>query len=626
MRRILCAASTLGLILAVTGLAQVAAPPVQLTLSVSPAALFVNQEGTITLRLSAGQAGERAPTDLFLVIDRSATVNVREMERIGSALVEALSPQDRVGLVSFGTDARVDVPLTFDHEAVRQGLKLLKPLGKTAVGEGIAKALDTLVINGREEASWAMILVSDGRSNTGRTPLSQAQRAAESGVSIFTIATGRNPDKTLLRELARLTQGQFFEQFTDTAPREIAQALGKKIVARQIKITLVLPAFLSYGVATFNAPNRVTKNPDNTTTLVWELDGLNAGETWEASFTVSSPQTGTAQLKPVFSYLDTRGRLATPAVPSLSVVVRDRNRPPTVSFDILPAEPKANEPITFIDRSSDDVGIVAWEWDFGDGTRAAEQNPVHRYSADGSYTVTLTVTDTDSEKASATKTVKVFTPRAIATRTIDTNLPNDETIPGERIKVKITIQALDRINGLVVLERFPSDLTFKLVSTESGTARQGQGEVLWVFLEALDAGTVRTLEYELTIPEPDNPEPRVIKLSGSISSASPAFEHTITGEAEIKVVTKLPFPVIFARMDVSDANNPKVNLWLETDTISFEQIQVAVSYFWIGGPEGPREVKNKPDGKVSFGKIDIKSLQALVAYWLTGASVFGPLP
>jgi len=622
MRRVLFAASVLSII-ALTGLAQVAAPPVSLTLSASPASLFVNQEGTITIRLSAGEVGARAPADIFLVVDRSATVNIREMEKIGSAIIEALSPQDRVGLVSFATDARVDVPLTFDHEAVRAGLKLLKPLGKTAVGEGIAKALDTLIINGREEASWAMALISDGRSNTGRTPLSQAQRSAESGVAIFTIATGRNPDRTLLRELARLTQGQFFEQFTDDVPKQIAQALGKKIVARQIKITLVLPAFLNYGIATFNAPNRVTKNPDNTTTIVWEIDSLSAGETFEASFTVVASQPGTALLKPTLSYLDTRGRLVSPPVRELSLTVRDRNRPPTVDFEFLPAEPKANEPITFIDRSTDDVGIVAWEWSFGDGTSSGEQNPVHRYSADGSYSVTLTVTDTDGERASATKTVKVFTPRAIATRTIDTNLPNDETIPGERVKVKITIQALDRINGLVVVERFPSDLVFKLVSTESGTARPGPGEVLWVFLETLEPGTTRTLEYELSIPEPENPEPRVIKLSGSISSALPAFELTITGETEIRVVTKLPFPVIFARMDVSEAANPKVNLWLETTTISFEQIQVAVSFFWIDD----KPVKNREaDGKVVFGRIDLKTLQILVAYWLTGASVFGPLP
>ncbi len=609
-----------------TAHSQVVSPTVQLTVNVSPPAIFVNQEGTITLRLSSGPAGERAPTDLFLVIDRSATVNTTEMQKIGSAIVEALSPQDRVGLVSFSTDARVDVPLTFDHEAVRAGLKLLRPLGKTAVGEGVSKALDTLILNGREEASWAMVLVSDGRSNIGRTPLSQAQRAAESGVAIFTVATGRNPDKTLLRELARLTQGQFFEKFDDTVSQEIAKALGKKIVARQIKITLSLPALLNYGVATFNAPNRVTKNPDGSTTIVWELESLLAGDVWEASFTVSGSQTGTASLKPLFSYLDPRGRLVTPGIAPIPLVMRDRNRPPTANFDILPADPAANTPVTFIDRSTDDVGVVAWEWDLGDGTQASEQSPVHRYSADGTYTVTLTVTDTDGEKASVTKSVRVFTPRAIATRTIDTNLQNDETIAGERVKVTLTIRATDRLNGLVIMERFPKTLGFKAITTESGISRDPKdtGEALWVFLEALEAGTVRTIEYELTIPEDMGPQ--VIKLSGNISSASPSFEMTIAGETEIKVINnKLPLPVVFARMDLSDKATPKVNLWLDTNTISFDQIQIAVSFFWLED----KPVKNKngtEEGKVDFGKIDLKTLQTLVAYWLTGASVFGPLP
>jgi uncharacterized protein (DUF58 family) len=231
MRRVLFGVGVLSFI-ALAGLAQVAAPPVSLTLSASPPSLFVNQEGTITIKISAGEAGARPPADLFLVVDRSATVNVREIEKIGSAIIEALSPQDRVGLVSFGTDARVDVPLTFDHEAVRTGLKLLKPLGKTAVGEGDRQSARYAPHQrARGSLSWAMILLSDGRFNTGRTPLSQAQRAAESGVAIFTVATGRNPDRTLLRELARLTQGQFFEQFTETVPQQIAQALGKKIVA-----------------------------------------------------------------------------------------------------------------------------------------------------------------------------------------------------------------------------------------------------------------------------------------------------------------------------------------------------------------------------------------------------------
>jgi len=37
--------------------------------------------------------------------------------------------------------------------------------------------------------------------------------------------------------------------------------------------------------------------------------------------------------------------------------------------------------------------IVAYEWDFGDGTRSAERNPVHAFPAPGNYLVSLRVTD-----------------------------------------------------------------------------------------------------------------------------------------------------------------------------------------------------------------------------------------
>lgn len=46
----------------------------------------------------------------------------------------------------------------------------------------------------------------------------------------------------------------------------------------------------------------------------------------------------------------------------------------------------------FEDWSSDDV--VAWQWDFGDGTSSQEQNPIHTYQ-DGTYTACLTVVTAD---------------------------------------------------------------------------------------------------------------------------------------------------------------------------------------------------------------------------------------
>jgi|GEM_PF-709455 len=50
-----------------------------------------------------------------------------------------------------------------------------------------------------------------------------------------------------------------------------------------------------------------------------------------------------------------------------------------------------NDPVQFLDRTLGNV--ITWEWDFGDGTRSNEQNPIHTYSRPGTYTITLTTLD-----------------------------------------------------------------------------------------------------------------------------------------------------------------------------------------------------------------------------------------
>ncbi len=54
--------------------------------------------------------------------------------------------------------------------------------------------------------------------------------------------------------------------------------------------------------------------------------------------------------------------------------------------------------VSFADMSSDAIdmqagGIVAWEWNFGDGTTSNDQNPTYDYGTTGDFTVTLKVTD-----------------------------------------------------------------------------------------------------------------------------------------------------------------------------------------------------------------------------------------
>jgi len=69
---------------------------------------------------------------------------------------------------------------------------------------------------------------------------------------------------------------------------------------------------------------------------------------------------------------------------------------------------KAGETINFNGGgSSDNVGIVSYEWDFGDGTIGTGATTTHTYTKLGTYTVTLTVRDKAGNSATDTMTVTV---------------------------------------------------------------------------------------------------------------------------------------------------------------------------------------------------------------------------
>jgi PKD repeat protein len=79
---------------------------------------------------------------------------------------------------------------------------------------------------------------------------------------------------------------------------------------------------------------------------------------------------------------------------SITITVWDITAPSAVA--IMPAEPVEDVPLHFdASTSSDNVGIVTYEWNFGDGKTYEGQyeNVTHTYSIPGTYTVILTVKD-----------------------------------------------------------------------------------------------------------------------------------------------------------------------------------------------------------------------------------------
>ncbi|MCS6937020.1 MAG: PKD domain-containing protein [Candidatus Bipolaricaulota bacterium] len=100
------------------------------------------------------------------------------------------------------------------------------------------------------------------------------------------------------------------------------------------------------------------------------------------------------------------------------------NQPPVADFSFTPAQPAAGQTVQFTDKSTDPDGrVVAWAWDFGDGTKSNQQNPTHVYQTAGTFEVRLIVTDDKGAQSSAVrKTITVGPPTELKVEII--NFPN----------------------------------------------------------------------------------------------------------------------------------------------------------------------------------------------------------
>ena len=181
----------------------------------------------------------RRPVVLTFLIDVSGSMDApNRLELVKqslSLLLDQLRPTDRIGLVIFGSNARILLEPTNDREAVRQAIGKLVTEGATNLEEGLTLAYEVAGRSLRPNASNRVILCSDGGANVGHAGpqaiLGQIGREARRGIELTTLGFGIGDyNDNLMEQLADKGDGR--NAYIDTLNE------AKRVLVEEVSGTL----------------------------------------------------------------------------------------------------------------------------------------------------------------------------------------------------------------------------------------------------------------------------------------------------------------------------------------------------------------------------------------------------
>ena len=136
--------------------------------------------------------------------------------------------QDRVGVVVFAGEAKVQLPITSDYRMARSFAKRLSTDGVGVQGTNLSDAIDlaSLSFSDREGASRVMILITDGEAHD-QGALESAERASDRGITIFTIGIG-SPEGAPIKIGGDFVKDEKGEMVVSHLNEELLQAIAEK--------------------------------------------------------------------------------------------------------------------------------------------------------------------------------------------------------------------------------------------------------------------------------------------------------------------------------------------------------------------------------------------------------------
>lgn len=252
-----------------------------------PQALIVLPKRTQTVMLAMDVSGSMRATDI-------KPSRIVAAQRVARAFIDDLPANARIGIVAIaGTAAVVQSP-TRERDQLSQAIDRFQLQRGTALGSGIVIALTTLLPEARLDAdqlilgtgprpepgpapdsgpsqsaapavkdSVAIVLLTDGESNTGPDVIEMAKLAARYGVRVYTVGMGTPAGATLsangwsmrvrvdevtLKAVADITHAEYFHADSARELSRVYRELGARLTLDKAQTTELSAPFATMGM------------------------------------------------------------------------------------------------------------------------------------------------------------------------------------------------------------------------------------------------------------------------------------------------------------------------------------------------------------------------------------------
>jgi Ca-activated chloride channel homolog len=219
------------------------------------------------------------PVSIVLAMDASGSMkkSAETAKAAAARFVDALRPQDALGVLTFADASQLEVDLGTARDKAHAAIAAYQTKGGTALYDAVGDSLDRLK---KVEGRTAIVVVTDGRDedNAGkkagsvRTFDEVLESARSAGATIFTIGIGQNVDRDVLTTLAAVSGGDAY------FPEDVTQLEGEyRRIVENLRRRWIIGYMSTNGVRN-GAWRSVTIRAKNATAVVHSRGGYFAPE------------------------------------------------------------------------------------------------------------------------------------------------------------------------------------------------------------------------------------------------------------------------------------------------------------------------------------------------------------